>query len=169
MNEGGAIEVGGFKIVREALSATYGLLFTLFVFRAWLESRVAWKICKAETVVPISAVETKAVLWLVSPFSWFRALRWVFWGLLADGFITLAVFSAIHIGNVRSLPNWLKLVESGIAPPGNSRPITLPPWAYKGIGYMDLVLLLVCLWPCVGLIQNLTRIRKRFTRSEGPV
>lgn len=166
MKEGGAIEIGDFKIVRETLSATYGLLFTFFVVKALLESRVVRELCIAEAEGSISEVDTKAVLWLVSPFSWSRGLRVVFWLLLADGFILLAAFSAIHLFDVRSFPFLPEITEPVKGSSGAQLPIKMLKPAYVGIGVLDLLLLVFCLWRCRELVENLRFIRAKFTPAR---
>src|SRR6185295_13475075 len=99
LRAGGEIEIGGFKVVREALSASYGLLFTVFVVTAFLESRTVKVLCAKVPDGSVCPEETEAILWLLSPFSSSKKLRGLFWFLFADGFFFLAIFSVIHLLN----------------------------------------------------------------------
>lgn len=117
------IDVGGFKVVREALSATYGLLFTVFVVTVFFESRRLLQLVQSMDLSGLRRSITQD-LWLLSPFSEVRALRAAFWLLFADGFVLLAVFSYVHLAL-----HW---------PPDAKRMSAL---LYQGIGLVDLVLL----------------------------
>ena len=120
------IELGGFKIVREALSATYGIVFSGFVATVCLESNLLRKrLCSIE-VATLSRTPVLD-LWFLSPFSDSRLLRAMFWLLFADGFVLLAIFSIIHIAL--------------ILPPDPARMSEL---TYRSIGAFDLLLLIVC-------------------------
>ena len=61
------ISLGGFKVVREALSLTYGILFTLFILTAFLESRVLKR--SSVSLAPSPSGPSAPDLWFISPFS----------------------------------------------------------------------------------------------------
>ena len=146
-----AIDLAGFKVVREALSVTYGLLFTLFVATAFVESRLLKRYCLVAQASDSKALRElcELELWIMSPFSTSPLLRALFWILFIDGFLFLVLFSAIH------LAGWI--------PPDPKR-MSLA--IYRGIGALDATLLLVCI-PLGGrLYKNLESVRSTVRQSS---
>jgi hypothetical protein len=120
------IDLAGFKVVREALSATYGILFSLFVATAFLQSRL---LTTRSSGTDLSTSNGLSVLdlWFLSPFSDSPLLRRAFWFLFIDGFLFLALFSFVHLAL--------------IIPPDPTR---MSSAIYMAIGAVDLVLLVIC-------------------------
>jgi hypothetical protein len=138
-----AIELAGFKVVREALSLTYGILFAVFVGAVFLES------CLLERRCPVGAAqsdEAEKLLdgWLISPFSEMPLLRISFWILFLAGFGTLASFSVVHIAL------WW--------PPDPAR---MSRSVYRMIGILDGVLLGISVGFGVSTYRNLREVRSR--------
>jgi len=151
------IEVGGFKVVREALSATYGILFFVFIVTAYLESQVL-KQC-SQTVADTGAASlpdlSQLDLWFVSPFSKSTMLRRLFWGMLILGLLFLALFTVIHHASLM-LPDPGRMSQA----------------VYVSIGVGDLLLLVLCVRFCYWIYKNLQSVRgylddhKHCTESE---
>jgi len=135
------INLAGFKVVREALSLTYGILFALFVTSAWLESRVL-RASSSGSDSSMPADSAALDLWFISPFSSARPLRFLFWFLFVDGFLFLAQFSLIHLACL-----W---------PPDPKR---MSEGVYIMIGVIDLILLLICLPLAYRIYKNLQHVR----------
>jgi hypothetical protein len=138
------IEVAGFKVVREALSATYGILFSVFIATVFLES-CQLLVRSATTDGALSDPPDALDLWLLSPFSGSRALRSIFWALFLYGFCLLAFFSIVHL-----MGHW---------PPNPGRNMSMG--LYRGIGLFDLLLLIPCSYYGYRTYQNLQRVRSR--------
>ena len=120
------IDLAGFKVVREALSATYGILFAVFVVSTFLESRLL-KTCSSTSNLAKSNGLAVLDLWFLSPFSSSSLLSKAFWFFFIDGFLFLALFSFVHIAL--------------ISPPNPAR---MMPEIYFAIGVVDSVLLVIC-------------------------
>jgi len=120
------IDLAGFKVVREALSATYGILFSVFVATTFLESRLLKTRSSASDLAKSNGL-AMLDLWFLSPFSDLPLLRKVFWFLFIDGFLFLAQFSYAHLAL--------------ISPPNPAR---MSSEMYVAIGGVDLVLLIIC-------------------------
>jgi hypothetical protein len=146
-----AINLAGFKVVREALSATYGILFSVFIATAFLESRLL-KAYASTTQVSTSKDLSVLALWLISPFSDSPLLRKVFWFLLIDGFLLLAQFSFFHLALV--------------SPPDPNR---MSPAAYRAIGAFDLFLFLICAPFAYRIYQNLQHVRSNLSPKGAQV
>lgn len=134
-----AIELAGFKVVREAISLTYGVLFLVFVVVAWLESGILRQsLATPDAKVSATLQELPELqLWLVSPFSTFRlagcrVLRVVFGSLFLLGFVTLTLFGTIHL-----LPPAF-LYPKGLRTP----PLFVSPCVFKAVGRFVLAVLL---------------------------
>lgn len=130
LNPGGQIDVAGFKVVREALSATYGILFAVFIVATFCESRLLKKFSETAVHFPESA---EVALWFLSPFSWSRWGRGFRIVLFINGYFWLAWFARIHITN-----KYPPLKD------GMKHPL------YVGIGYVDAIIFLVCV--CLGVM-----------------
>jgi hypothetical protein len=144
---GKPIDLAGFKVVREALSATYGILFTVFVATVFLESRLLrarFSVSGASTPGARSVLD----LWLLSPFSDSPRLRKVFWFLFINGFLFLAAFSFVHL--------------AFLFPPD---PCRMWPAAYVAIGAFDLILLFPCAWFAYRTYQNLQGVRSMLSQA----
>ena len=139
----GELHLGDFKVVREALSGTYGVLFFVFIVTAAYQAKLLRMLCPATSDRPHDPVDRfdKGHLWLLSPLSPFGGLRFVFWLLFAHGFFTLALFSTVH------LTGWQ-------APPG-----TDPATTYRLVGFLDLGLFLASLFPGWSICRELGRVR----------
>lgn len=140
LRPGGAIDLAGFKVVREALSATYGILFAVFIIATFCESRLLKKLSQTAAHLPESA---ELELWFLSPFSrslWGSLLRA---GLFSIGYSWLAVFSVVHIAN-KFPPN----------------PKNMGTRLYVGIGIVDALILLGCLWFGLKIYQNHRLVRR---------
>lgn len=138
------ISVGGFKVVREALSATYGILFAVFIATASFESRLLKTLSQTAAHPPES---TEFQLWVVSPFSksrWGRVCWRVFFGY---GYFLLAVFSLIHL--------------TGCIPP-TKMAMSL----YFSIGVMDALIFGVCFRYGLEIYRNLRFVRHRLETLE---
>jgi hypothetical protein len=133
------INLAGFKVVREALSLTYGLLFAAFIATAFYESRLLKTLSETAVRLPES---TELELWYLSPFcnSRWRRFGWSYFFFV--GYFLLAVFSFIHL--------------SACIPPT----IMKMRW-YFLIGVVDGVILLACLWPGWRIYRNLRSVRHR--------
>lgn len=136
------INLGGFKVVREALSLTFGILFSLFIATAWLESRVLKRSAVALSPSTSSSGNSALELWFISPFSASRFLRGVFWFFLVDGFLFLGTFSLIHL--------------TGTLPPDPRR---MAPWLYWAIGGIDCLVFAVCLPFAYFIFRNIQHVR----------
>ena len=124
--QGKSIDFAGFTVVRESLSATYGILFSLFVATTFIESRLL-KTCISPNN-PLMPDELPVLhLWFLSPFSDLPFMRKMFWFLFIDGFHVLALFSFAH------------LFPHGVKPSLN---IDLE--IYGAIGVIDLILFIIC-------------------------
>jgi len=134
------ISLGGFKVVREALSLTYGILFTLFIVTAFLESGVLKR--SSVGLSPTPSGNSAVDLWFISPFSASRFLRGLFWFFLVDGFLFLAAFSLIHL--------------DGRWPPNPDR---MSAKIYTLIGRVDFILFVTCLPFAYLIYRNLRRVR----------
>jgi hypothetical protein len=133
------ISVAGFKVVREALSLTYGLLFAVFIATALCESRLLKALSETATRRPES---TELEFWYLSPFSRSRWRRFLWAGFFVDGYVLLVVFSVIHI------TKWIP-------------PKTMETPLYVGIGWFDAFIFFGCalfVWP---IYQNLRSVRHR--------
>lgn len=135
------IDLAGFKIVREALSATYGLVFSSFVATVFLESRLL-KSRSSATNLSTSNASSVLDLWFLSPFSASGLLRTVFWILFIYGFLLLAIFSCVHLAR--------------ILPPDPNR---MSSAKYVAIGAGDLVLLVICAPFGYWTYQNFQHVR----------
>lgn len=135
------IDLAGFKVAREALSVTYGILFSVFVATTFLESRLL-KIRSSASNITKSNGLSVLDLWFLSPFSCSPLLRKAFWFLFIDGFLFLAQFSFVHIALI-SPPNPARM-SSGI---------------YVVIGAVDLVLLIICVPFGYRTYQNFQHVR----------
>ena len=136
-----SIDLAGFKVVREALSATYGILFTLFVATAFLESKLLKTSISAADGA--ASKELPALdLWFLSPFSDTPLFRKLFWFLFIDGFLFLAQFSFVHLALI-----W---------PPAPAR---MSPAIYRTIGAIDLLLFAICTPFAYWTYQNLQQVR----------
>ena len=151
LGEGGKIDLAGFKIVREALSATYGILFGVFIGTAYFESGLLLR-SAGNTSGSILARPAAIDLWFISPFSHSRFLRGLFWAALAYGFLLLVVFGLIHV--------------AGWGPPRSG---TVPLWAYRAIGVVDLAVLIVCLKYARRICRNLGKVRSKLASSGSPI
>jgi len=136
-----AIDLAGFKVVREALSATYGILFSVFVATVFLESRLL-KDRSSFLDGSIYSGGSMLDLWFLSPFSDFLLLRKIFWLLFIDGFIFLAGFSIIHL--------------TLTFPPDSARMGTP---VYMLIGAVDAIFFIVCAPFAYRTYQNLQHVR----------
>ncbi|HYJ06817.1 MAG TPA: hypothetical protein VEX43_16900 [Chthoniobacterales bacterium] len=139
LREGGEIDLAGFKIVREALSATYGILFAVFIGTAYFESGLLLR-SAGDTSGSILAKPAAIDLWFISPFSHSRFMRGLFWAALGYGFFLLGFFGWVHV--------------AGWGPPKY-----MPFWAYRAIGVVDLLVLIVCL-------EYARRIRRNFAEVK---
>jgi len=142
----GELHLGDFKVVREALSGTYGVLFFVFIVAAAYQAKLLRMLCPATGDRPHDVADRfdKGHLWLLSPFSPFGGLRFVFWLLFAHGFFTLALFSMVH------LAGWH-------APPGADRAAT-----YRLVGFLDLGLFCASLFPGWSIYRDLYRVCRKF-------
>lgn len=147
--EGGQIDLAGFKVVREALSATYGILFAVFIGAAYLESGLLLR-SAGDTSGSILARPAAIDLWFISPFSHSRFLRGLFWAALGYGFFLLGVFGWVHV--------------AGCGPPRSG---TVPFWAYRAIGWVDLLILVVCLKYAWRIRRNLGKVQSKLRSSAG--
>jgi len=147
LGKGGQIDLAGFKVVREALSATYGILFAVFIGAAYLESGLLLR-SAGHTSGSILARPAALDLWFISPFSHSRFLRGLFWAALFNGFILLGVFAWVHV--------------AGWGPPRSG---TVPFWAYRAIGVVDLLVLIVCLEFARRIRRNLRKVRSKLGSS----
>jgi hypothetical protein len=140
----GKIELGNFKVVREALSATYGILFAVFVGAACQESRllrVSVKDAEDSSVARPVAID----LWFISPFSYSRSLRGLFWVSFSCGFGLLAFFSIIH------LIGWKQ-------PPA----ARMSHFVYRAIGAGDALVFAGCLrFALLPICRNLQEVRRK--------
>jgi hypothetical protein len=141
--EGKPIELANFKVVREALSATYGILFAVFVGASYQESRLLLRCAKGS--LDKSLARPAAIdLWFISPFSHSRFLRFLFWLSFAYGFGLLGIFSVIHL--------------AGCMQPHEGR---MSQWPYQAIGVADALVFIGCLlfarWTC----RNLQEVRRK--------
>ena len=123
------IQLAGFKVVRESISVAFGLLFSVFVVAAFYQSENLKRSSQALTEANAEALRNMPglQLWLSSPFSPSRFLRWVFWGVFVSGYLWLAWFSLVHLlayGQLASQPHG--------------------PWLFRSIGVFDLALFCVC-------------------------
>jgi hypothetical protein len=145
--QGKPIDLAGFKVVREALSATYGILFAVFIGAAYLESRLL-----RESAPGSSAMERPAVidLWFVSPFSKSLFFRFLFWGALVYGFVLLAIFSVIHL--------------AAIGPPRSN---TVSSLTYRAIGAGDLLVLIFSTSYAFKIYRNLEEVRSKLMPRSG--
>jgi hypothetical protein len=145
--QGKPIDLAGFKVVREALSAAYGILFAVFIGAAYLGSRVL-----RESAPGSSAMERPAViaLWFVSPFSKSLFLRFLFWGALVYGFVLLAIFSVIHL--------------AAIGPPRSN---TVSSLTYRAIGAGDLLVLIFSTSYAFKIYRNLEKVRSKLMPRSG--
>ncbi|TLU87345.1 MAG: hypothetical protein FDX21_00430 [Chlorobium sp.] len=133
--QGKSIDFVGFTVVRESLSATYGILFSLFVATTFIESRLL-KTCVSSNNSLMPDELPVIHLWFLSPFSELSFMRKVFWFLYIDGFHFLALFSFAHLAIFISpdcVQSFLKIDL-----------IKLPDDIYVGIGVIDLVLFIIC-------------------------
>jgi hypothetical protein len=140
------IDLAGLKVVREALSLTYGILFSVFVATVFLESRLLKARC---SIGEVSATERRSALdlWLLSPFSESALLRGIFWFLFIDGFLFLALFSFVHLALV--------------FPPDPAR---MSATVYVAIGGIDCLLLFVCAPFAYRTYQNLRHVRSMLSQ-----
>ena len=136
-----AVELAGFKVVREAISFAYGVLFLVFVVAALVESRILRRCFDTPDPKVSAALQElpELQLWLVSPFSTFRlgryrVLRGVFWLLFLFGFSTLVFFIAVHL-----LPPALLYPKVLRTPPLIDRRL------FQAIGWFALAVLLLCI------------------------
>ncbi len=133
--KGKSIDFLGFTVVRESLSATYGILFSLFVATTFIESRLL-KNCVSPNN-PLMPDELPVLpLWFLSPFSDLPLMRWMFWILYIDGFQYLAFFSLAHLA-IFIYPDWVNLFP-------NNGLKNLQDNKYIAIGVINLILLIIC-------------------------
>jgi len=144
---GGEINLAGFKVVREALSAAYGLLFLAFIATTFYESRLLKTLSQPAVHFPESP---ELALWFLSPFSRSLAGRVFRKCLFVVGYFCLAVFSVIHITKTS-------------APQTDDIRALL----YVPIGYADGLILCFCVYLGVKICQNLRFVRHRLEMIEG--
>lgn len=135
------IDLAGFEVVREALSATYGLVFSLFVATVYLESNLL-KARSSAADLSSSCWLSVVDLWFLSPFSESPLLRAVFWFLFVDGFLVLGLFSFAHLAVV--------------LPPDSGR-MSLA--TYVAIGVVDLILMIICIPFAYYTYRNFEHVR----------
>jgi hypothetical protein len=142
--KGEPIGLANFKVVREALSATYGILFAVFVGAACQESRLLR--LSVKDAADSSVARPVAIdLWFISPFSYSRSLRVLFWVSFVYGFGLLAFFSVIHL--------------LGCWPPPEAR---MSHFAYRAIGAGDALVLAGCLrFALAPIYRNLQEVRRK--------
>lgn len=146
-----AIELAGFKVVREAISLTYGVLFLVFVVSALFESRILRQ-CFDATGHEVLLEPPELKLWLVSPFSTFRigpfrVFRIIFWLLFIFGFSTLLLFIDVHL-----VPPALLYPKVLRTPPLIDRGL------FVAIGWFDLAVLLLCIPLGWQIFENLRAV-----------
>lgn len=146
--KGETIDLFGTKVVRETLSATYGILFSVFVGTVFLESRLL-KYRLAAFDASTSGASSVLDLWLLSPFSQSKWLRAAFWALFIDGFCCLAVFSWVHLFCHR-LP-----LRHGMTPA-----------LYVAIGAVDALLLVVTAPFGYWTYQNLQQVKSKLSQHD---
>ena len=146
---GEPIDLAGFKVVREALSATYGILFSVFVANAFLESRLL-KTRSSATDLSTANVFSVLDLWFLSPFSDSQFLRKAFWFLFIVGYLLLAQLSFVHL---------LALVNSSIS-------TRMRPEIFAAIGAIDFILLVICIPFGYRIYQNFQHVRSTLHKSD---
>ena len=141
------IEIGGFKVVREALSVTYGILFAVFVTTVFLESQLL-KTRSSLLNNDKTEVCSDLELWFLSPFSHSGLLHGIFWILFLDGFFALGLFGGIHLSNCLPLTGQV--------------PLSI----YRLIGIFDLIILIACI--PIGWItfRNLSAVRSQLISKQ---
>lgn len=146
---GEPIDLAGFKVVREALSATYGILFSLFVVNAFLESRL---LKSRSSATDLSTANGFSVLdlWFLSPFSDSQILRKAFWFLFIVGYLLLAQLSFVHLLFSETL----------------SDPTRMSPGIFAAIGAIDFILLVICIPFGYRIYQNFQHVRSMLHKGD---
>lgn len=144
------IDLAGFEVVREALSATYGIVFALFVATVYLESDLL-KARSSTAELSGSSWLSVVDLWFLSPFSESPLLRGAFWFLFVHGLFVLALFSFSHLAVV--------------LPPDPGR---MSEAMYVAIGAVDLILLILCIPFAYFTYQNFEYVRALLSKDDDP-
>lgn len=142
--KGEPIGLANFKVVREALSATYGILFAVFVGAAYQESRLL-KLSVKDAADSSVARPVAIDLWFISPFSSSRSLRVLFWFSFLYGFGLLGFFTVIHLIGWRQPPE-----------------ARMSHFAYRAIGVGDGLVLAGCLrFALAPICRSLQEVRRK--------
>ena len=143
------IDLAGFKVVREALSATYGILFSLFVVNAFLESRLL-KTRSSATDLSTANGFPVLELWFLSPFSDSQILRKAFWFLFIVGYLLLAQLSVVHLLFSERL----------------SDPTRMSSEVFAAIGAIDFILLVICMPFGYRIYQNCQHVQSMLHKGD---
>ena len=143
------IDLAGFKVVREALSATYGILFSLFVVNAFLESRLL-KTRSSATDLSTANGFPVLELWFLSPFSDSQILRKAFWFLFIVGYLLLAQLSVVHLLFSERL----------------SDPTRMSSEVFAAIGAIDFILLVICMPFGYRIYQNFQHVQSMLHKGD---
>jgi hypothetical protein len=146
MKKGGSLDIGGFKIVREAFSATYGIVFFAFVLTVFLQSGLLSR--STDPPMPSDA-DDQLDSWFLSPFSDSALVRFIFWLFFVGGFLWLAALCVVHLFLI-SEPDPDRMSEA----------------IYFLIGVGNTILLAVATWLGKRTYQNMAEVRDRLRQQQ---